>query len=111
HRARTSAWLYRRQIDRDTSARNATSRRALWNGHHVRRRWHGSRWHFRESELTEERHNMATTRAPARAKAAKGGSFLIEDLQAEDVFTPEDFSEEHLQIAKTAANFSNQEIL
>ena len=45
------------------------------------------------------------------AKRAKGGSFLIETLQSNDVFTPEDFSEEQLQIAKTARDFVRNEIL
>lgn len=52
----------------------------------------------------------ATTASPAVAKA-KGGSFLIEDLRAEDIFTPEDFSDEQIHIAKTAADFSRNEIL
>ncbi len=42
---------------------------------------------------------------------AKGGSFLIEDTRPEDVFTPEDFSEEQIHIAKTATEFSKQEVL
>jgi butyryl-CoA dehydrogenase len=46
-----------------------------------------------------------------RVKAAKGGSFLIEDLRAEEVFTPEDFSDEQIQTAKTASDFSTNEVL
>jgi alkylation response protein AidB-like acyl-CoA dehydrogenase len=41
----------------------------------------------------------------------KGGSFLIEEHELNDVFTPEDFSEEHRQIAQTAAEFFTQEVL
>jgi alkylation response protein AidB-like acyl-CoA dehydrogenase len=37
--------------------------------------------------------------------AIKGGSFLIEERAAGEVFTPEDFSEEHRAIARTAAQF------
>ncbi len=48
---------------------------------------------------------------PPKVKVAKGGSFLIEDLTAEDVFTPEDFSEEQIHIAKTATDFSTNEVL
>jgi alkylation response protein AidB-like acyl-CoA dehydrogenase len=44
-------------------------------------------------------------------KAVVGGSFLIEDLTAEDVFTPEDFSEEHLMIAKTTEDFVVKEVV
>ncbi|MBO0958949.1 acyl-CoA dehydrogenase family protein [Neobacillus sp. MM2021_6] len=43
-------------------------------------------------------------------KFVKGGSFLIEDLSFEDIFTPEDFSEEHLMIAQTAADFIEKEV-
>jgi alkylation response protein AidB-like acyl-CoA dehydrogenase len=34
-----------------------------------------------------------------------GGAFLIEDLSPEEIFTPEDLTEEHRVIAKTAAEF------
>jgi butyryl-CoA dehydrogenase len=44
-------------------------------------------------------------------KKAKGGSFLLEDTLPEEVFTPEDFSEEHRHILKTATEFSNNEVL
>jgi alkylation response protein AidB-like acyl-CoA dehydrogenase len=45
------------------------------------------------------------------AVAAAGGSFLIEDRRPEEVFTPEDFTEEHRQIAATAAKFAKEEIV
>ncbi|MCA1031589.1 acyl-CoA dehydrogenase family protein [Bacillus timonensis] len=41
----------------------------------------------------------------------KGGSFLIEDIEAERVFTPEDFSEEHKMMAKTTEDFVVNEVL
>ncbi|MEJ9280855.1 acyl-CoA dehydrogenase family protein [Ureibacillus thermosphaericus] len=41
----------------------------------------------------------------------KGGSFLIEDVDLEKVFTPEDFTEEHLMIAKTTEEFVENEVL
>lgn len=41
----------------------------------------------------------------------KGGSFLIEDHAPADVFTPEDFSEEHRMIAQTAEDFVFQEVV
>ena len=44
-------------------------------------------------------------------KRASGGSFLIEDLRPEDVFTPEDFSTEQKQIAEMTANFAEEKIL
>src|SRR3954452_24694383 len=45
------------------------------------------------------------------AKRVKGGSFLTEERQPEDIFTPEDFTEEHRQIAKTAADFTANEVM
>jgi len=45
------------------------------------------------------------------AVAAAGGSFLLEERRPEEVFTPEDFSEEHRQIAATAAKFAKDEIV
>src|SRR5450432_4280909 len=42
--------------------------------------------------------------------AAVGGSFLLETRTPEEVFTPEDLSEEHRQIAATASQFAREEI-
>jgi alkylation response protein AidB-like acyl-CoA dehydrogenase len=41
----------------------------------------------------------------------KGGSFLIEDVPCERVFTPEDFTDEHKMIAKTTEEFVVNEVL
>ena len=35
----------------------------------------------------------------------KGGSFLIEDISFEQVFTPEDYNDEQKMIAKTTEDF------
>ncbi|MFN2510712.1 MAG: acyl-CoA dehydrogenase family protein [Pyrinomonadaceae bacterium] len=43
-------------------------------------------------------------------KIVKGGAFLIEDLNPEDVFTPEDFNEEHRMIAETTRQFVDNEV-
>ena len=40
-----------------------------------------------------------------------GGSFLLESLEPEQVFTPEDFSEQHQLIGQTAEEFAVNEIL
>lgn len=40
----------------------------------------------------------------------KGGAFLIEEIAPGEVFTPEDLSEEHQAIARTAADFYAKEI-
>jgi alkylation response protein AidB-like acyl-CoA dehydrogenase len=41
----------------------------------------------------------------------KGGSFIIEDIEAERVFTPEDFTEEHKMIGKTTEDFVVNDVL
>jgi alkylation response protein AidB-like acyl-CoA dehydrogenase len=43
--------------------------------------------------------------------AASGGSFLVEDRNPAEVFTPEDLSEEQRQIAATAVRFAREEIV
>ena len=44
-------------------------------------------------------------------KKISGGSFLLEDRQPNEIFTPEDFNEQHHLIAQTAEDFANNEIL
>src|SRR5947209_17612698 len=41
----------------------------------------------------------------------KGGSFLIEERTPDEVFTPEDFNEEHRMIADTTRQFMDAEVL
>lgn len=41
----------------------------------------------------------------------KGGSFLVEDLEANRVFTPEDFNDEQKMIAKTAEEYVKNQVL
>ncbi|MGH9493340.1 MAG: acyl-CoA dehydrogenase family protein, partial [Terriglobales bacterium] len=53
---------------------------------------------------------MATATEVPKVKIT-GGSFLIEERALEEVFTPEDFTEEHRQIAQTAEEFATNEIL
>src|SRR5258707_8698403 len=52
---------------------------------------------------------MATTAVP-KAKIS-GGSFLLETRRPDEVFTPEDFSEQHQLIGQTAEEFAQNEIL
>ena len=40
----------------------------------------------------------------------KGGAFLIEDRDAKDMFTPEDFTEEHKMIGETTREFVDNEV-
>jgi len=44
-------------------------------------------------------------------KLIKGGSFLIEDISYDRIFTPEDFSDEQKMIAKTTEDFIDNEVL
>ena len=53
---------------------------------------------------------MATA-SPISTKRVSGGSFLLEERDLNDVFTPEDFTEEHKQIAATTEEFANNEIV
>jgi alkylation response protein AidB-like acyl-CoA dehydrogenase len=53
---------------------------------------------------------MATVTAVPTTKIS-GGSFLIEERVPDDVFTPEDFTEQHLLIAQTTEEFANKEIV
>src|SRR3954469_25347462 len=54
---------------------------------------------------------MATSRPQIIARQVKGGSFLIEERDPQDVFTPEDLTGEHRQIAKTAIDFTQNEVM
>jgi alkylation response protein AidB-like acyl-CoA dehydrogenase len=53
---------------------------------------------------------MATTTAVPKPKIS-GGSFLLETRDPEEVFTPEDFSEQQLLIGQTAEEFAMNEIV
>jgi alkylation response protein AidB-like acyl-CoA dehydrogenase len=55
---------------------------------------------------------MATMTAPvSAAKKIAGGAFLISDAKPSECFFPEDFTDEHKQIAETTAKFATNEIL
>ena len=53
---------------------------------------------------------MATTTSAPGASIA-GGSFLLDTRSPEEVFTPEDFSEQHVLIGQTAEEFAQKEIV
>ena len=53
---------------------------------------------------------MATVSAIPGSKIA-GGSFLIEERQPEEIFTPEDFTDQHQLIAQTAEEFAKNEVV
>jgi alkylation response protein AidB-like acyl-CoA dehydrogenase len=52
---------------------------------------------------------MATTAVPQTK--ISGGSFLLEERRTEEVFTPEDFTEQHQLIGQTAEEFATNEIV
>ncbi|MEP6540038.1 MAG: acyl-CoA dehydrogenase family protein [Bryobacteraceae bacterium] len=52
---------------------------------------------------------MATT--GVAQPRSKGGAFLLDQRQPGEIFTPEDFTEEHRAIARTAEDFWNREVL
>src|SRR5207245_5786577 len=52
---------------------------------------------------------MATSATPKLT--IPGGSFLLESRHPEEVFTPEDFSDQHRLIAQTAEEFAQNEII
>src|SRR6188474_3034078 len=44
-------------------------------------------------------------------QVVQGGSFLIEDRTTQEIFTPEDFTEEHRMIAETTRQFMDNEVV
>src|SRR5258707_15519052 len=56
---------------------------------------------------------MATLTAPTpiAKKIIPGGSFLITNASPADCFFPEDFTEEHRQVAQTTTDFATNEII
>ncbi len=53
---------------------------------------------------------MGTTTTVALPRS-KGGAFLLEQRQPGEIFTPEDFTDEHRAIAKTAEDFWTREVV
>jgi len=53
---------------------------------------------------------MATTTAVPKVRIS-GGSFLVESRRPEEVFTPEDFSEQHQLILQTTEEFAMNELV
>src|SRR6476661_8589866 len=53
---------------------------------------------------------MVTTTSVVKPRIS-GGSFLLHSLSPEDVFTPEDFTEQHQLIGQTAEEFAQNEIV
>ena len=53
---------------------------------------------------------MATMTAAPKTKTT-GGSFLLEEHNLDNVFTPEDFNEDHQMVAKLAEEFATNEVV
>ena len=53
---------------------------------------------------------MATTTAVPQTRIS-GGGFLLEERETDQVFTPEDFTEQHMLIGQTAEEFAVNEIV
>ena len=51
------------------------------------------------------------TQTQEQVLAARGGSFLIEERQPEEVFTPEDLNEEQRMIGDTAAEWAEKSVV
>ena len=78
------------------------------HGHHVRRRRPGRCRHFRKSEVQEQFRWQPTTISPTKHQGR-----LVPDRRAprpNEIFTPEDFTEEHRAIARTTEEFWTKEI-
>ncbi len=53
---------------------------------------------------------MATTTVAPKTKLT-GGSFLLEEHNLDDVFTPEDFTDDHQMVVKLAEEFATNEVV
>ncbi len=53
---------------------------------------------------------MVITKEAAKVKRVAGGSFIVEDLMPSEIFTPEDFSPEQLQIAELTSSFAEKRV-
>jgi alkylation response protein AidB-like acyl-CoA dehydrogenase len=51
------------------------------------------------------------TSTPSAAQSPKGGSFLIDDREPSEVFTPEDITDEQRMFARTAEEFLRKEVI
>src|SRR6185503_3702773 len=104
-RARTSARMHGRQAHDDAAVRDAAAKRPVWTRDDVCWRRHGSRGSIREAMTTTD---VGT--ASRRPVEVRGGAWLLEDA-ADDVFTPEQLSDEHRLMAQTTDEFVDAEVL
>src|SRR5437667_10122840 len=88
--------MHRRETHRDDSARDGAAQVEIRDGHYVCRRRTRRRGSIRMAAVTTAR--------------ATGGGFLIAETDPASIFTPEDFTEEHRDIARTAREFFANEV-
>ncbi len=62
-------------------------------------------------EAAYEKYEGGNFHGKTVGNAVKGGSFLVDEITIDQVFTPEDFSSEHKMIAKTTEDFIVNEVL
>src|SRR5262249_37218152 len=104
--SRASVGMHRIQTHGDVAARNATAQLQIRTRYHVRRRRHGCRRSLRANRRLGE--VLMTKQLSA---TVKGGSFLVAESAPEDVFTPEDFSEEQSMIRDMTEQFVEDEVV
>ena len=80
------------------------------------RRRHGCGRNFRKSDaliavIEEVLKGVCSKWWHLRKSILKGGSFLLTDTQPEQVYSPEDFSEEHRMIAQTTMEYIEKEVI
>src|SRR6266550_752545 len=95
--------MHRSKVDGEHPSRNGAAASPLRYGDNVCRWWPRRRRNFREV-IT-----MAT--AAVMLPKTKGGGFLIEERTPQEIFTPEDLTEEHRAIARAADEFWNKEVV
>ena len=113
-RARPSARLHRRQADGDAAPRTEAPQgdATEWSRCVSAAAW--ARPEFSRTcnvtigtQHTESTYGRTSMQSPTTRRLC-GGSFLLEERTAEDVFTPEDFTDQHQLIAQTTEEFREQ---
>ena len=71
-------------------------------------RWYRTRrlWNFRIFELKNS--NLQTMEVK---ELLRGGQFLVKEIPCDNIFTPEDFSEEQLMMRDAVKEFNNREVI
>src|SRR5689334_17530102 len=95
------------KTDGNVASRNAQAQLQIWNCHHVRGRRPGRRCNFRAGRCVKTGELMTKQ----LSATVKGGSFLVSESAPDDVFTPEDFSEEQSMIRDMTEQFVEDEVV